>query len=258
MGLSEVRDAMGISGRSNVEFILAFAAFAALNLPTSAFAQSGCDAEQLLREMSGGYRLAVRLPEGWQYFATNDEESAHLIQGGERQELCLAWEAPPYPRSHRQVVYASTRYREDQPLWLFRNGSAAGVPFVGRLLGDWSRVPDASGVNVDDGFRVFHQDRAVDASSTMWNNLAAWHDTSVWFSNSSSYELVSAAAASLELLPYGTERLLVLAARRPLTSWVAFASYSPSVGDRLHVAVSYSGDLDRLGPRVYLYVFDVE
>ena len=249
---------MKIFGRLSVEFSLAFAAMAALNLPTSAIAQSGCHADRLPREMSGEYRLAVRLPEGWQYYAASDGESVHFIESGERQELCLAWEAPPYQRSNRQVVYVSTRYREDQPLWLFRNASAAGVPFIGRLLGDWSRVPDASGVDVADGFRVFHQDRAVDASSTMWDNLAAWHDTSVWFSNSSSYELVSAAAASSELLPYGTERLLVLAAQRPLTSWVTFTSYAPSTGDRLDVAVSYSGDLDRLGPRVYRYVFDVE
>lgn len=258
MELNKVREILGIVGCRIIEFSLAFAAIAALNFPTSAMAQSRCDADELPREMSGEYRLAVRLPEGWQYFSTSDAESAHPIQPGERQELCLAWEAPPYPRSNRQVVYVSTRYSEDQPLWLFRNASAAGVPFVGRLLGDWSRVPDASGVDVDDGFRVFHRGRAADASSTMWNNLAAWHDTSVWFSNSSSYELVSAAAASLELLPHGTERLLVLAARRPLASWVTFTSYAPSAGDRLDVAVSYSGDLDRLGPRVYRYLFDVE
>lgn len=253
-----MRDYMAVFERSNIEFRLTFAAFMVLSSPTLAFAQSGCDTDQLPREMSGEYRLAVKLPEGWQYFTTNDGESAYLLHGGERQEICLAWEAPPYPQSNRQVIYASTRYREDQPLWLFRNGSAASVPFVGRLLGDWSRVPDASGVDVDDGFRVFHQDRAVDDSSTIWNNLAAWHDTSVWFSNSSSYELVSAATASLDLLPYGTERLLVLAARRPMTSWVTFTSYVPAAGDRLDVAVSYSGDLDRLGPRVYRYVFDME
>ena len=253
-----MRDIMVVLGRSNVRFILVFSVFTVLHWPTSAYAQPGCDTAQLPREASGENRLAVRLPEGWRYFTTNDEESAHLIQNGGRQELCLAWEAPPYPQSNRQVVYASTRYREDQPLWLFRNGSIARVPFFGRLLGDWSRVPDSSGVDVDDGFRVFHQERAGDDSSTMWNNLATWHDTSIWFSNSSSYELVSAATAGLELLPYGTERLLVLAARRPLTSWVAFTSYAPSSGERLDVAVSYSGDLDRLGPRVYRYAFNLE
>ena len=54
-----------------------------------------------------------------------------------------------------------------------------------------------------------------------WNKLADWHDTSAWLANRRSYDLVRA-TADLTLLPYGTERLLVLAAQRPLTSWVPF------------------------------------
>lgn len=67
---------------------------------------------------------------------------------------------------------------------------------------------------------------------------------------------MSGAAADLTLLPYGTERLLVLAGQRPFTSWVPFTTYPPSGQDEFRVAVSYSGDLDGLGPRVYQYVFE--
>ncbi len=48
-----------------------------------------------------------------------------------------------------------------------------------------------------------------------------------------------------------------LAARRPLTSWVPFTTRAPSEQNELRVAVSYTGDLDSLGPYVYQYVFQV-
>ena len=48
--------------------------------------------------------------------------------------------------------------------------------------------------------------------------------TSAWLANSGSYDLVVGAVDDLPLLPYGSERLLVLAARRPLTSWVPFTT----------------------------------
>ena len=145
--------------------------------------------------------------------------------------------------------------RDDQPLWLFRNSAAAEIPFVGQLFGNWSRTPDASGTDPDDAFRKFHR-TSVDRNIAPWNSLADWHDTSAWFANRSSYDLVSGAVADLTLLPYGTERLLVLAAQRPLTSWVPFTTYPPSGRDELRVAVSFSGDLDNRGPRVYQYVFE--
>ena len=69
---------------------------------------------------------------------------------------------------------------------------------------------------------------------------------------------MSGAAADLTVLPYGTERLLVLAARRPFTSWVSFTSYVPPGEDPLRIAVAYSGDLDSRGPRVYRYVFEAK
>ena len=169
----------------------------------------------------------------------------------------MAWEAPPYQRNSRQIVYASTRYRDDQPLWLSRNAAAAGIPFVGKLLGDWSRTPDDSGIDPDEAFTRFHRDRSVDANAVPWTNLIDWHDTSAWLANRSSYELVSSALTEATLLPNGTERLLLLAARRPLTSWVSLTTRTPSGSDTLRVAVAYSGDLDTLGPGVYHYAFEV-
>lgn len=86
--------------------------------------------------------------------------------------------------------------------------------------------------------------------------ITGWHDTSAWRANHRSYDLVSGVAADMADLPCGTERLLVLAARRPLTSWVPFATYVPS--DPLRIAVAFSGDLDSRRPHVYRYVFEAK
>ena len=236
---------------------LAAGAFVSLATPTSTLAQSGCNVEQLTRESIGQYRLAVMVDGSWQLFDSNDSETVHVLQNGASRELCLAWEAPAYRGNNRQIVYVSTQYRDDQPLWLSRNSAIAQVPFVGRLLGDWSRAPGASGADPDESFREFHDTLPEDPDGAPWNNLAHWHDTSVWLTNRRSYELVSVTAAEADFLPYGTERLLVLAARRPLASWIPFTSYAPSPQDRLRVAVSYSGDLEMLGPRVHRYEFEV-
>ena len=247
---------MAMVMRSVIAFCLGLAVLAGMTTATPALAQSDCTTSQLPRETGGQSRLAVKLDAGWQFFPPNDDGPAHALQTGGLQDLCLAWEAPPYQRSNRQIVYASTQYRDDQPLWLFRNSAIAEVPLLSRLFGDWSRTPDASGADPDDAFKDFHDSLPADPNIAPWNNLADWHDTSAWRTNRSSYELVSGAAVDLMSLPYGTERLLVLAAQRPLTSWVAFTTYTPSGQEQLRVAVAYSGDLDSRGPRVYRYVFE--
>ena len=245
-------------GRSVVAFCVEAAVLVVMATSTSALAQFDCGVDQLPRETGGQNRLAVRINADWQFFPPSDDAAAHVLQTGQLQELCLAWEAPPYERNDRQIAYVSTQYRDDQPLWLFRNSAVAEVPVISRLFGDWSRTPDASGADPDNAFKEFHRGLPTDPNSAPWNNLADWHDTSAWRANHSSYDLVSSATADLTVLPYGTERLLVLAARRPLTSWVSFTSHLSSRGDLLRIAVSYSGDLDSRGPRVYRYVFEAK
>ncbi len=227
--------------------------------PTLSLAQSSCNVDQLNREDIGRYRLAILVNRNWQFFDSNDKETEHILhlQKDVNQELCIAWEAPPYKGNKRQIVYASTQYKDDQPLWLFRNNVVAQVPFVGRLLGDWSRAPGTFGTDPDQLFREFHSGPPKNSSEAPWINLVHWHDTSAWRTNKPSYELVSVTISNSTFLPYGTERLLVLASRRPLTSWVSFTSYTPSPNNRLRVAVSYSGNLDMLGPKVYRYEFVV-
>ncbi len=249
---------MPMVGRSAVAFCIDVAVLAVLATSMPALAQSDCEVDQLPRETGGQDRLAVRIDADWRFFPPNDDAAAHVLQAGQLREVCLAWEAPPYERSDRQIVYVSTQYRDNQPLWLFRNSAVAEVPVISRLFGDWSRTPDASGADPDNAFKEFHRSLPIDPNSAPWNNLADWHDTSAWRANHSSYDLVSGAAADLTVLPYGTERLLVLAARRPFTSWVSFTSYVPSGEDPLRIAVSYSGDLDSRGPRVYRYVFEAK
>lgn len=236
---------------------MTIALFVAPVVPKLAVAQPGCDVSQLPREAVGGSRLGIKTDEDWRFYLPNDGSSAHELETGGLQNLCVAWEAPPYERSSRQIVYSSTRYREDQPLWLFRNSAAAQIPFVGRLVGDWSRLPDRSGTDPVEAFREFHGTLPADIEDTRWSHFVAWHDTSVWRANRSSHELVSSAMADAPLLPFGTERLLVLAPRRPLTSWIRIDSRAPSTQGEFRIAVAFSGDLESRGPHVYQYVFEV-
>ena len=236
---------------------LAVTPLIALAAPAMVFAQPACTVDGLHRAAVGQARLALRIDGEWQLFAQNEDGPAYVLETGGLQNLCIAWEAPPYHGASRQIVYASTKYRAEQPLWLFRNNAVAGIPFVGNLLGDWNRTPGASGVNPDSAFRVFHRRRPDNPLDAPWNNLAGWHDTSIWLPNVGSYPLVVGAANDLPALPYGSERLIRLAARRPLTSWVPFTTRAPSEQNELRVAVSYTGDLDSLGPYVYQYVFQV-
>ena len=209
------------------------------------------------RTQVGEHRLAVKLSGTWEYFAPDLPEPAPVIPAAAGQTLCLAWEAPPYPGLRRQIVYVSTRYREDQPIWLWRSG-ALQIPILADLLGNWNRTFDASRHGPDEAFGKFHRNLPENTSVTPWSALAAWHDTSGWFSNQRSYDLVAAALGdSRSGLPLGTERLMVLAARRPLSSWVRFTTYAPKTQNKLLVSVAFSGDLDTQGPRVYRYVLKV-
>ena len=202
-------------------------------------------------------RLAVKLSGNWEFFAPNPTGPAHLISLAGAQALCLAWEAPPYPGIQKQIVYTSTQYREDQPIWLWRN-SAFQIPIISTLMGDWNRTPDSSGRDPVETFTTFHRSLPADVDVAPWRVLADWHDTSAWIPNQSSYDLVSAALIeAADRLVYGTERLLALAAARPLSSWVPFTTRVPTPQDRLRVVVAFSGDLDSLGLGVYLYTLEV-
>lgn len=202
-------------------------------------------------------RLAVKLSGNWEFFSPNPAGPAYLISVSGAQTLCLAWEAPPYPRKRKQIVYTSTQYRKNQPIWLWRN-SALQIPIIGTLVGNWNRTPDSLGRDPVETFTTFHRGLPGKVDITPWKVLADWHDTSAWMPNQSSYKVVSAALRNMgDTLPYGTERLLTLKAARPLSSWVPFTTYTPSPQDQLLVAVTFSGDLDSRGPRVYRYTFEV-
>ena len=233
----------------------ALALLTAVAIPMPLLAQSDCHVDELSRGDDGGQRrLAVRTDTGWEFFRPSADALTHAIEVGGLQELCMAWEAPPYDGRRRQIVYVSTQYRDDQPIWLFRN-QAVGISIFRSLFGDWSRQADASGTDPDQAFKEFHH-LSGDPDAARWKNLIDWHNTSGWLPNQASYELVRV-AIDLAGLPYGTERLLMVRGNRPLTSWIPFTTHVPSKQDKLRVAVSYSGDLDGPGPRVYQYVFEV-
>lgn len=135
----------------------ALAALAILASSISAAAQSGCSVDQLTREAKGSKRLAVRTEGKWLFFAPTGGDAPHVLPIGDSEEsLCLAWEAPPYPVRKRQIVYVSTQYREDQPVWLYRSSAVASVPLFRELIGDWRRLPDTSGKDPDTAFRDYH------------------------------------------------------------------------------------------------------
>ena len=240
---------------STLTFLLAVALFTVLATPTPTQAQFVDECRkrvsQLTQETAGSSRLAVWTNEGWQFFVPNDSASPHSLGISGHQHLCLAWEAPPYPRNNAQIVYASTQYRADQPLWLYRKSWGDGIPGIRKLLGHWKRTPGPSGVEPDSAFKTFHSNRSVDHSVAPWKDLYDWHVwTWFWRPNRTSYHFVSAAVNDLTRLPFGSERLLRLVANRRLASWAPFTTRAPS--ETLRVAVSYTGDDE---PFVYQYEF---
>ena len=209
--------------------------------------------DELTRNSQGKNQLAVKTNEGWQFFPPNDSASPHDLAINGRQRLCLAWEAPPHSGSNVQIVYASTQYRDDQPVLLFRRSWADRIPVINRLVGEFERQPGPSGYDPDDAFRWFHMNPSyVQRNSVPWSDLYAWHVwTWFWRANQTSYDFASSAVHDVTRLPLGTERLLRLVPNRELASWVAITTrVHPS--QTLRVAVSYSGDME---PLVYQYEF---
>ena len=129
------------------------------------------------RAQVGERRLAVKLSGTWEFFAPDRPGTTASISAAGTQTLCLAWEAPPYPGRRKQIVYVSTRYRENQPIWLWRS-SAFQIPIITNLLGDWNRTLDAFGHDPDETFTKFHRSLPENANVAPWRALVAWHDTS--------------------------------------------------------------------------------
>ena len=197
-----------------------------------------CSVNGLPREGSGDYRLAVKLDDGWTYVMPQTQEILD-IRRREHNRLCLAWEAPPYTGTERQIVYISSRYMHEQPVRLWRNHSVDPIiktPFRGRL-------PRRS---AEELFQDFHNTaEPEEIRGGQWSVLEDWHNTHLWLANLTSFELVSTAVDVLDKLPRGTERLLRLRSRRPLPSWVPFTTLPPDPDTELHIAVLYSGDVRR-------------
>lgn len=209
-------------------------------------AATTCSNEGLSRESEGKGRLAIRSGDKWELF----DQGTGILKTSEDGELCLAWEAPPYPGRRKQIVYVSTRHSDDQKVSVYRNASAP--PFFYVLLPEWRRVV------TDELFKEFHDSctlTSCDSTSRHaegWEDLRRWHETSFWFANLKSLQLVKGAIDSKSI--HGAERLLVIAGARPYTSWIEFTS-KVQKGKKLVVAVSYSGDKE---PFVYRYVLDTE
>ena len=217
---------------------------------------AACGVEDLPRRESGKNQLAIKTAQDWMLFGPQTQSPGNpaVVHIDGQKLLCLAWEAPPYPKGDRQIVFIRSSYREDQRRSLFRNHWAAPVikwPFRERL-------DDASETDL---FNDFHSSRPTELRRGKWSVLEDWHNTSIWRPNVDSFTLVSYALEAPGAAPRGSERLIRLASGRTLTSWVRFTTSAPARGDKLHVAVAYSGDIqypDQTETPVYRYVFEVK
>lgn len=216
-------------------------------------AETDCTVENLSRESSAEGRLAVRSVDGWTLF--NQKEPGILkISPPGHNDLCLAWEAPPYDGARKQIVYVSSRFSDNQPVSVYRNASSP--PFLYPLFSDWQ------GTTVERNFfREFHAESSDqgEAQKLVGTNnrhkLLLWHQTSFWFPNMRSDELVKGALKFKGTsLPNGAERLLVVAAGRAKKSWIPFTS-KVQRGSELLVTIAYSGDKE---PFLYEYTIDTE
>lgn len=124
------------------------------------------------RAQASEHRLAVKLSGTWEFFTPDGSGPVRSISAAGAQTLCLAWEAPPYPGRRKQIVYISTRYRENQPIWLWRS-SAFQIPLISQLLGDWNRTLDASGHDPQEAFTSFHRTLPENANLAPWTALVA-------------------------------------------------------------------------------------
>ena len=225
--------------------------------PAPAIAQSICTGVELpAREAAKERQLAVWDGSEWQFVDESKVGGLPHPLGQRNTEICLAWGAPPYRESARQIVYVSTRFATDQSLSLFRNSSLAGLPFFQRFGRDWE--PSSLGGADHNAFRNFHDGEGRPGGTISARYFTRWHDTAAWRANDPSYNFVSAAVGRLDALPHGAERLLTLAANRPFMSWVPFGTHPPRGEDELRIAVVYSGDLGLgSGVRVHEYNFAV-
>lgn len=200
-------------------------------------------------------RLAVEQEEGWLICQSNTPDTVHEIDISPGRDVQFRWGAPK--SRNREVVYISTIAKANHPLSLQRN-SAAGilgmfVPFVGE---NWEREFHA---NQKQGFVKYHVPEidpgtslAADDEFRQW--LDRWHNTSLWFANRDTDEVVRSTLLDEDknAAQRGAERLIRLQARRLRTSWIPFSSQEPYPrGAVLRVLISYSGQ----GNRVQRYYF---
>ena len=210
--------------------------------------------------------LAVMTSDSWKKFPPvhHNNPPTHDVNISGKQGICLAWEAPPHPENHAQIVYASTRRGDNQALHLFRQAINEAFPIVEKILRirGMNKIPyiwklksefkltlgtmDAN-PEIYSNFRNFHLNESVDHEDFFEWHKGTWY----WGTNISSYDFVSNTAKILDGLPFGSERLLRLVPNRPYTSWVPITTLV-LCDLTLSVTVSYSEDPK---PVFYRYEF---
>ena len=219
--------------------LFSLSAFVTSSVP--ALAQSDCDVGPLSRDGRTQHRLAIRVDGEWKKFSQNSNGPAHVLDS-ERlaPSLCLAWEAPRYRALGRQVVYASTRFTEQEHMSLYRRGFALGEDR--EVLGGH---PDSDLDRLIAAFRAYHSG----SDSDLQELLDDWHQ------RAASFDLVQGAVLVSADLPYGSERLITLLPWRLRKSWVPIEA-TRLEGGTLRVAVAYSVHGGAVPP-TYVYTFAI-
>ena len=217
-------------------------------------ADSRCElSADLERSDRYNFHLAVAQKGGWLICPSNDPTTLAYevdLSGPQR----LRWAVPA--SDTRNVVYASTVVKPNQPLSLYRN-SALGI-FISLAqylypVEDTVQEIEMLGSDLKKGFVKYHLEPEKHTSPTQLfaKSLAQWHDTGLWRTERPSREVVRRALEDVDkqllVSGRGAERLLRIKGGREDTSWIEFRSQRPRPrrpDNRrlLAVTLSYDGE----------------
>lgn len=227
-----------------------------ISLPESALLavtqESRCETvkgEELPRDNSYNYKLAIKQSSGWIVCPSNDEINlVHEIKFGSPDNpnnIIFKWAVPK--SENNEFIYISSTIGDNHPLSLFRN-SAAGelasfIPFHEDKLKQIGRV----GYELKQQFIDIHHGSESQPDKKILGYVKKWHDTGLWLTSIGTENLVEAALHSKAQdsnvhFELGAERLIRVKKKRPLVSWIKFISKKPKAYKVLTVTLFYSGD----------------
>ena len=243
--------------RCSVSFILII--FVSIGLPKSALLavtqESQCKAveeENLRRDDSYKYKLAIKQNSGWIVCPSNDEiNPVHEINFDNSdypKKVIFKWAVPK--SENNEFIYVSSTIGESHPLSLYRNSAmgalASFIPFLDDEL-KLVRSFDPKSKSIKQQFIDVHHHTNSQPGEKFLEHVKKWHNTGLWGTKINTDKLVKEALHSKNREAQinneiGAERLLRIRGGRPLISWIEFRSRKPKFTENLTVTLFYSGD----------------